>query len=299
MRFGYLSLCSASVVALAATPASAKILTVNVTAHVVRVDDAGNVLGGGVAIGDTASGSYSYETTVPNSDTYPRSGEDSGQYMQSPTQGSASLNVGPYTFASDPTSWSWTFEAMVFVSYVYNWDSFRVLSMANKPLPGGENVSSIEFDFGDSSGLTLNSAALLTTAPTRFANHSIDIFGSTPAGGYFEIALEIDSVETANPGISVSPATGTFVRQQHIDPAVFPEASTELIGSLQANVNGIPMSSFSLWQCSFAPNSQNRPAIVCPDINWNLPAGKNHVEWNVQLTDGSVLTKTVDWEILE
>ena len=45
--------------------------------------------------------------------------------------------------------------------------------------------------------------------------------------------------------------------------------------------------------------SQTRTVFVCPEISQYLRPGMNHVEWRMQTSDGSVIAKVVDWEVVQ
>ena len=111
--------------------------------------------------------------------------------------------------------------------------------------------------------------------------------------------LEIDSVEVPELAVVVSPASSSFIRQQHIEPVLLLQPGMQFT-AVEGSVNGFPLPWYYLSQCYPAPpNSQGRPAIACPDINWLLTGGTNHVVWRVDLMDGSASTKSVDWEMIE
>lgn len=273
--------------------ATAEILTVNVRAQVVEVNDPDNILGGQVSVGQAASGSYRYETTVPDQFSDP----EYGQYLQNPQQGRTSIVVGPFTFESDPASSNWQYEVRTSDSYYQ--DYFWVTSGANKPLANGAGVSMLNIEFSNYSG-TSNSGGLLTSAPNLvdFPHHAILISGYSPYGSWYTLSLWIDAVEVA-PALQVSPASSALVRSQRIDPAVLSTNSNPL-SNLRGNINGAPLPASYLDQCQVTPpNSQNRAGLSCPDIVPLLTGGANHVEWSVDLSDGSTVGAAVDWEMIE
>jgi hypothetical protein len=301
MRLGYSLSCSAVLLAVVPNPASAKILTVNVGAYVAQVYDPSNVLGGQIAVGQAVSGAYSYETTVPNTGTGWQMGEENGEYVQNPGQGRMSFSTGPFTFACDPASPSWGFRVGIHASYNVNYqDTFRIMSDGNKPVADGVNISLFFLDFSDYSGVALNSAALLTTAPSlvSFPNSAVYIFGYSSTG-YYSLMFQIDSVQVDVPELVISPASSSLIGSQHIDPVLLLQPGTALT-SFQGTLNGIPLATDYLNQCLLAPaNAQNRPALRCPDIVPLLGAGVNRVEWRVDQADGSTFTKAVEWELIQ
>ncbi|MFL5308960.1 MAG: hypothetical protein ACJ79H_00765 [Myxococcales bacterium] len=285
-------------VVLASHPAAARVLTVKLTAHVTWVDDPANVLGGQAFVGQSGEGTYGYETTAPDQDP----GPIDGSYPQSPSQGSASLTVGPFTFASDSTSPGWMYRALVHAPLdPYYQDFLRLTSIANQPLANGASVATLEIEFSDFSGAALSSDALLATAPdlASFPQSTVFVAGSSATGNWYTIRLQIDSAVVAGPELAVSPSSSSFVRLQHVDPALFMGAGSQIV-AVQGSVNGVPLPAQYLGQCAFAPpNAQNRPAIVCPDINQFLFPGANRVAWRAELIGGSTLTGSVDWEMIQ
>src|SRR2546423_746282 len=184
-------LCAASLLAFGAGPASAGILKINVNAHVTSVDDPYNVLGGQVSVGQEVTGSYGYETTVPNS----QPGMPEADYVQTPAQGSMSFSVGPFTFASDPLSPNWAVGGWWYwiavregsgfaVGYGFE-DYVRLFSQANQPFGNGMSVY-MSVNFTDPSNMGLNSDALPAGALdlTRFTTRQVNISGNSP-NSYF------------------------------------------------------------------------------------------------------------------
>jgi hypothetical protein len=306
------ALGGALLLALVANPVAAEILTVDLTAHVDFLDDPGSILGGQIAIGQFAKGRYKYETTVPNYWAPYIADNSYGEYAQDRTQGLLNFTVGSFTFESDPTSWNWATEMPNNASfriqvrgntnYYQNYQTyFQLMSQVNKPLPSGAGVGGLNIYLSDMSGTALTSGSLPTTAPNvaSFADRQAWIWGQSPAGdAWYLVRLQIDSMAVA-PVLLVSPANSSFVRPQRIDPAVLLMGSGQISG-LRASVNGAPLPTEYLGQCQIAPpNTQNRPAMTCPNIVPLLPSGPNHVEWNADLTDGSTATSAADWEVID
>ncbi len=298
MRTRLSLLCGVLTLALAARPAPARVLRVNVAAHVTWVDDPGNVLGGQVSVGQTGEGTYAYETTAPDQDP----GPIDGSYPQSPAQGSASLSVGPFNFASDPTSPGWMYQVLVHAPWdAYYQDFIRITSGANQPLANGASVATLDIEFSDFSGAALSSDALPASAPdlASFPQSTVLVLGSSATGAWYTLRLQIDSVAVADAGVTVSPSSSSFLRLQHVDPALLVEAGDQIVG-VQGSVNGVLLPPQYLGQCVQAPpNAQSRPAIVCPDINQFLFPGANRVEWRAEMIDGSTRTTSVDWEMIQ
>jgi hypothetical protein len=49
-----------------------------------------------------------------------------------------------------------------------------------------------------------------------------------------------------------------------------------------------------------APSNAPRPAILCPDAHAALAgAASRQIQWQVELTNGTVLNETVDWRLIQ
>jgi hypothetical protein len=292
--------CSLVLLALFAHPAFAGNLTVQMTGRVVTVNDPSNLLGSKVNLGQTVTGSYSYETTVP--DQAPANPE-LGIYKPASGQGNISLSVGPYTFDSDPVALPWIYEVAVGASPIYP-DNFVVQSGSNKPMANGVQVLLMRVELKESSITASSTDALPTTAPdtARFAHRRVSILGNSPTGASFFILVDIETLTVA-PAVSaskvISPASSSFVRFQQISPAVFLPGTQPLL-NFSASVDGIPLPSFFLTQCSsFQFTPQGRQVLTCPNVIPLLHSGKNIVEWRVNMLDGSTVSDKVEWEIVD
>jgi hypothetical protein len=280
--------------------ASASPLTVYMNAHVVSVDDPGGALGGQLLVGQTATGQYTYETSVPDQDWDAMY----GSYPQGSWQASSRVSAGPLVFESDSASPNWDYDIWVHPSYWpgYYESHFRLMSSGNKPLGNEATVEDIRINFVDQPGYTPTSESLPTGAPNlqQYSEKTIEISGSSGAGWYF-VVFAIDSVSTNAPptgGLTVSPAAGSFVQTQRFDAAVLlPSGST--VSTLQSTVNGLPSPLGYPGFCHMGPpNSQARQSIICPNAASVLQGGVNSVEWSVELASGAVLQKSVEWELI-
>jgi len=312
MKIRFSTGCIASLsLALGSGSAVAEILTVEITAHVEMIDDPGNALSGQVTVGQTATGRYSYETTVLDSNP----NYDYGSYRQGPLQGQISFNVGalkfesvndpaspkwtgPFEVPGDVTSPPWPFKANVSVSHFSEYPSvFTVMSEANKPLTTGTSVDFVVAMFRSFAN-PFYQDSLPTQAPdlTLYPERQVHVLGRSVSGQYYFVQLRIDSVSVL-PQLQISPNQSSFVRPQQIDPALITKTP---INVTRASVNGSPLPSSYLAQCQVVTlTAQNRAAIRCPNIVPWLLAGQNRVEWSVDLVDGSTTSSAVDWEVIE
>jgi len=284
-----------------AASAFAAPLTIHVKAHVRHLNDPGNLLGNQLSVGQVIDAEYTYDTAVTDQDPNAMH----GNFPQSSLQAKAKITAGTLTFETDPTPSSWFAEAHAHPSEFPGsyWSYFRVNYFRIKPLNNGARVDSIFIDFSDRNGYTPSSESILTTAPDlqRYTDKSIDVFGGTDTNWY-SVRFEIDSItvggDDSNGPIKVSPLSGSFLRMQRFDAAVLLPPGTAPM-SVQTTVNGMP-GPFNIQQSCFPtpPNSQGRPALFCPDAAWRLMDGTNHIEWRIQLMDGTMLEKSVDWEVI-
>lgn len=283
-------------------PAFAARITVELTGHVIEVDDPSNLLGGQVSINQSASGSYSYDTTVIDGCTW---SFESGCYAQGPAQGSLAVAVGALAFESDAASPYWSLGVNVRDqpwSPMSPWnasDSLQINSSTNKPVPGVPiDGYSINVEFTDFGGGALQSKALPAGAP------NLSAFSTTRAtvqcwtvNGLFQIIVQIDSVQNGGGNeLTVSPGSGLFVPQQPIVPALVLPPGSSVIG-IQGTFDSVDRPDY--FSGCFASWSQTRTVFVCPEISQYLPPGMHHVEWRLQMGDGTIIAKVVDWELIQ
>ncbi len=277
-------------------PASAVPLTVYINAHVAMVSDTAGLLGGQLAVGQTATGKYTYETSVPDQEPDPMYGVYSEGISQALTQ----ISAGPLVFASDAASPNWNYTVTVHPSYTPGsaWSDLWINSNGNRPLPNGATVDFIQISLVDHYGHAPSSEYLPTSAPDlqAYSEKSVTVIGSSVAGSY-TVVFEIDSVTTVAPdALIVLPASGSSLQVQHFDAALLVSQGKQ-ISSMQATVNGTPVQLTYPGTCTLAPpNSQSRPAILCPNVTTQLQSGPNHVQWQIQLSDGTQAETSVDWE---
>lgn len=279
--------------------ASAVQLTVYLTGHVTGVYDSAGMLGGQFTVGQTVTGQYTYDTSVPDHD----SSWNYGNYVQGNWQGSVRLSVGSAVFESDLTAPYWRYEVVVHPPDQPGYQGFiRLLTSGYKPLTNGAPVNDVQINFDDYPGDTPSSDTLPTSAPdlSKFGQPTINVMGYNGTGSY-GVVFAIDSVSTMPPpdgGWVISPATGRFSRLQRFDAALLLPPGKQ-VQSMQASVGGAPVPFYYPGSCSLTPpNSKGQPTIICPDAPYRLPDGLSHIDWRVQLTDGTILDKAVDWELI-
>jgi hypothetical protein len=121
------------------------------------------------------------------------------------------------------------------------------------------------------------------------------------SGGSFMFRAQIEVAELIVPdALAVSPASGSFVANQHFDAAVILPRNS-IVSNAHALANGmlLPLTYPGVCQLQ-APNSAGNPSLLCPgaDAALGIAAGAP-IEWIVELTNGTVLTETVNWTLAE
>lgn len=278
-------LCGTLLAALAMNSASAEPVTVKFTGQVVGWS--GTAVGQ-VSIGQSVTAMYSYDTRTPDLNADPTF----GLYRPAAAQGaSVRVDIGPLVFESLPTS---RFEATVIPPSQQPPRGMWVFqSFQNKPLDNGSSVDIIGFGFGDN-GTVLTSDALPSTAPDLqlFPYRELIV-----QGAQLNVRVEIASAELVPATIEISPSAGRFLNQQRFDAAVLLPVGAQ-VSSMHASVLGTPIALSFPGTCHLLPpNSMGRPALLCPDAHNAVASimGEFDVNWQVTLTDGSVLHNYVTW----
>src|SRR5262249_11704344 len=160
----------------------------------------------------------------------------------------------------------------------------------------------IRVDFYDLTGQWPTSDDPPDGAPmlASFEASQISVMGP-PNENYYFISIAIDSVALLAGSAEVSPAAGTFLPQQHFDAAVLLPATSAPIATMQASVAGTPVALSYPGTCQLAPaNTTGRPALLCPGADTALTSlqGVTQIDWLVTLTDGSLLTQSVQWNLI-
>ena len=167
---------------------SAEQVTYEITATVNNFDDYNNKLGGAVSVGQQITGTYTFESTIPDGDTSP----EYAFYDQTFSgAGGFDLLLSGLSFKSAPTQPG--FMHSIFIGNSYS-DNFSIGSWGNVPLPNGTPVWDIFMDFYDGTGTALNSTTLSSTPPdvSLFEFHDINISGDA-----FWISAKVDSIKVS------------------------------------------------------------------------------------------------------
>ena len=126
------------VLTLCAASASAEIIEIGLTDNVTYIDDQGGLLGGQIAIGDIITGSYTYDTSTPDSNPL----STVADYVHSSPPYGVSLSVCGFTFQSDPDNPYFLIEIL---NDHTGMDGYLFRSYKNLPLPNGLEVDHISW----------------------------------------------------------------------------------------------------------------------------------------------------------
>ena len=145
---------------------------------------------GKVDIGDIITGTYTYDSSIP--DSYPELWLGVYEYNTSPY--GISLTIGEFTFETDPENVDFTIKVFNNPPTVDSSDQYLVTSENNLPLPNGVLVRQIFLNLG-SDWRPLSSDALPATAPALddWPYAVVGISGTTPEGGFY-IEGEVTSI---------------------------------------------------------------------------------------------------------
>ena len=300
MRNMFYTLGAVLLSGLFAQGAAASAITVQVTGHVVGWVDSYGVFGGKMPLGQTITGTYTYDTSTPAWNA-----SAAAYYTPSSPPASVTVSAGAFTFQSAPPS---PLQINMHLGAGANSPGgMQIQSFNNQPLPSGQAVEQIQFLFTDPSGQWPTSVALPTAAPTvaptpqtLYANQ---IYIS---GQYFSVQAVIDSATLLPPALEVSPASGSFVPGQHFDIALLLPAGVT-IASVQSIVNGsqFPQVVYPAGAaCAPGPQNAGRAVMICRYGDQFLaelagPTGVLQVNWKVTLGDGTVVNQNVTWNLIQ
>lgn len=290
----------------ACAPTDPSLVTFDLSATVREVYDYDNVLGNTLNPGDIISGNYTFNLNTPDMDPNP----DFGRYEHVPGSGVYGFDINV---------------ANVNIKTNTSLDTFAINIEDN---PGGSDSYSVD-QFGSPIAFVNNSTldylnillwdnyggiqstSALTDEPPYIpteAQREMYLGGSatnsTGGTSYFSVVADVDSIlkSTSSCGtdtnpIAISPASGVFDRAQRFDAAIILEQDLSSLMSMEGTLNGFDVT-YALSSCfPGAPNSENRQTFVCPDFSNLLIPGNNQLKINFTLTDGSVISNSVDWMV--
>lgn len=288
-------------------PADPSLVTFDLSATVRDVYDYDNVLGNAINPGDTISGNYTFNLNTPDTATYYT---DFASYEHLPGSGSYGfdINVANVNIKTDT-------EVDTFVINIEDIpdgpDSYSV-DQFGSPIPfiNNSTLDYINIFLWDYYGGMQSTVALTDEPPyIPLEGAQRDLYlggsGTTSTGtSNFSVVADVVSITKSssscdkpeNP-IAISPASGVFDRAQRFDAAVILEADLLSLMYMEGTLNGFDIGN-ELSSCfPGAPNSENRQTFVCPDFSNLLMPGNNRLKINFTLTDGSIISNSVDWMV--
>ena len=153
-----ISILAATLLGIVCLSAKADLITIAISGQVTTVNDQYNHFGNNIQIGDTITGTYTYDSTILDSELSP----ESGLYYNTGNLCGISLNVSGFNFKTDPTNVDFLVSAG---NYALGGDSYALLSYHNSPLIDTTQVQYINWQLDDSTGTALSSDILPLTAP--------------------------------------------------------------------------------------------------------------------------------------
>ena len=157
MKTEIVSIMAVCFCALSAPPAKAAIVTIEIEAEIYSVSDPYNFFEGNIKVGDIIKGTYSYDTSTPDSEPLGYAGL---YEHHNPTAG-ISLNIGDFNFRTDPDNVD--FVVAILNDYLPSKkDQFWMRSYNNLPLPSGVAVDGISWQLDENFGNAISGTALPT-----------------------------------------------------------------------------------------------------------------------------------------
>lgn len=277
--------------ALTCAPAVAETVRVKVSARVTQAVDPFGALHGKIVQGQRLTGTYVYNTNTPDESPTP----DVGQYHPYANEARMRFAAAGFIFESvQPTQ-----EIYITVDPedVSSAGAFSMASFENKLLPTGATVTSIMVRFNGTGNVT-QSTALPNVAPS-LANYTTKEVRIT--GNAFTVTADIESAELiVADAVEVSPASGRFVPGQQFDAALTLPRNSDVVNVI-AKANGAPLPiGFPGYCILLAPIGAGQPTVICPSASAVLPlAAGAPIEWVVELSNGTMLTETVNWTLAQ
>lgn len=141
-------------------PDSADDITISITAFVAHVDDNHNLLGGAISVGDNITGTYTYDSTTPDSHAAPTVGD----YRHYSSPYGITVNAGGFVFETDPSNVDFIIE-IVNDHGTPPKDGYVLASYNNLPLSNGATVEEIYWALVDPTLSAVSSDDLPTEPP--------------------------------------------------------------------------------------------------------------------------------------
>jgi hypothetical protein len=172
-------------------------ISINFTAEVWDVDDDFNHLGGAISVGDTITGSYTYDAATPDSNPDPTV----GRYLYTSPPYGIRVDAGGFVFQTDPSNVDFEIEILNDRDSPAR-DYYVVTGRHGLPLSNGASVDSIQWQLDDPTATALSSDALPTVPPTLADWESLFglwLLGEGSPYGFYTVSAHVTSVSLAPP----------------------------------------------------------------------------------------------------
>jgi len=146
------------ILALSCNSLRATIITIELTAEIAEVDDISGLLEGNVNVGDTITGSYTYDSAKPDSEPL----ETGGAYDYLSAPYGITLSAGGFVFQTDPDNVDFRIDIL---NNHLGQDGYVLRSYNNLPLSNGVGIEYISWQLDDYSCTALSTDALPKTPP--------------------------------------------------------------------------------------------------------------------------------------
>jgi hypothetical protein len=173
-------------------PAQAVSITIEITGNITYLNVGTSF--NDIHVGDIFNGTYTYDTSTPDSDADPQWGE----YQHNSPYG-INLSLDGYEFKTDATQMSGQFSVSIADNWLINLDPidrYSIDSYQNNTLSNGLQVSHIGWELVDFNHTVFSSDALPTTAPilNQWNRSFLDISVLGPHGGQYRIIGTVTEV---------------------------------------------------------------------------------------------------------
>jgi hypothetical protein len=169
-RIGY-SILAAVLLCFAYLPVRAELITIAISGQVTGVSDEHGHFGGQIHVGDTITGTYTYDSATL--DSYP---EDLtyAKYLNYSAPTGISLYVDGFNFGTNPNNVE---VGITIRNDDFGEDRYTFGSNHNLSLPDGTSVQHLFWELDDPTGTALSSDALPLTAPdlSRWSSNVLSI----------------------------------------------------------------------------------------------------------------------------
>jgi len=147
--------------AVAAPPTQAELITIQIEGVVDTVEDDGDYLQDQIHVGDIITGWYTYDTDTPDTNPF----EEIGDYEHSDAPSGIFLTLSGYEFATAIDNVNFLVEIIDNYTSGGLYDAYVLRSYNNMALSSGVAVDHISWQLGDDSAMALSSTALPEVAP--------------------------------------------------------------------------------------------------------------------------------------